>query len=735
MKFKLPQQKLLARLKISRFISVKSRYLLMLFSIAILCILVIGYTGWFNAYNALTESSYNQLTSIRAARAQQIENFFKDKKAHLRILSGNLMFIEALEEFSAAYDLLTLYQQVPDEKQLNELKSFYAEKFYPKLKANGTKLKALQHFYPKSGTAKYLQYHYIVANPSNIGEKHLLDKAPDQSYYSEVHARFHPPLRLLVEQAALHDLFLIDKERGDIVYSVSKEVDFSTNLLSGPYAQSSLAKAVRTIMKNPELGRVIIQDFKFYDASYGRPATFMAVPVYNKQTYIGIIAIQLPVAQINSIMTRYQQWVQDGLGESGEVYLVGSDFTMRSDSRFLIEDAEGYLETLEKAEVAEESLQRIKSLNTSILNQQIKTVSAHLALVDGKTGHQTIHNEQGVELLSAYAPLNINNLRWIILAEKKLAEVNKPIVTLQYAMITATVILVLITGVLSLIFASRFLKPIDDITQIATQFIAGHKVSIIKIESGDEIGLLKNTVKKLIDHSQQQREKIKAQAQENQALMLNFLPSSVVGKLQACEKKIVSKHPNVAIMFTSLHGFGNVINEMSGETAVKKLNKLFQSFDVLANQHDIERLTIIGDSYIAACGLNKPRLDYAARCTDFAKELFEIVALFNQEEGLELKLHIGISAGEVISGIIGDERYAYSVWGDVVSIASRIRYDAKPNGLRVNQPVYNQLRNTDDFEKCELLSLIGIGNLGIWEYTYRPFMSQQITNAFQSHEP
>ncbi len=724
MKFKLPKQKLLARLKISRFISVKSRYLLMLFSIAILCIFVIGYTGWFNASNALTESSSNQLTSIRAARTQQIEHFFKDKEAHLRILSGNLMFIEALEEFSAAYDLLTLYKQAPDDKQLNELKSFYKEKFYPKLNADMAKQKALQQFYPKSGTAEYLQYHYIVKNDDDFDEKRLLVQAQDQSYYSEVHARFHPPLRLLVEQAGLHDLFLIDKKQ-NVVYSVVKEVDFSTNLLSGPYAQSNLAKVVRIVMEDPVRSRVIVQDFKSYDASFMVPAIFMAIPVYNRQNnYIGIIAIQLRINQINSIMTRDQQWEQDGLGKSGEVYLVGSDFTMRSDSRFLLEDAEGYLETLEKAEVAEESLQRIKSLNTSILNQQVKTVSAHLALVDGKTGHQTIHNDQGVELLSAYAPLNINNLRWIILAEKKLAEVNKPIVTLQYAMITATVILVLITGVLSLIFASIFLKPIDDITQIATQFLAGHKVSTIKIESADEIGILKNTVKKLIDNSQQQREKIKAQAQENQALMLNFLPSSVVGKLQACEKKIVSKHPNVAIMFTSLHGFGNVINEMSGETAVKKLNKLFQSFDVLANQHDIERLTIIGDSYIAACGLNKPRLDYAARCTDFAKELFEIVALFNQEEGLELKLHIGISAGEVISGIIGDERYAYSVWGDVVSIASRIRYDAKPNSLRVTQPVYNQLRNTDCFEKCKLLSLIGIGNLGIWEYTYRPFMSQ-----------
>jgi len=718
MKFNL-KQKWLVKLKISDFISIKSRYLFMLFSIAVLCILVIGYTGWFKAKNALTDSIYNHLTSIRAARTQQIENYFKDQEAHLRTLSENLMFIEALEEFSAAFKLLKLYRQVPDKKQLRELESFYAEKFYSKLKTNIIQPQALQDFYPKAGATRYLQYHYIVANKADIGEKHRLNQAPDQSYYSEVHLRFHPAIRLLVEQTGLYDLFLIDKERGHIVYSVFKEVDFSTSLLNGPYAQSSLAKAMYTIMEEPARGRVIIEDFKPYGASYGASAAFMAVPVYNKQNYVGILAIQLPTDKINSIMTRDKNWREDGLGESGEVYLVGSDFTMRSDARFLLEDAEGYLETLKQAEVAEELLHRIKTFKTSILNQSVKTETAYSAH-EGRTGHKIVQDYRGIEVLSAYAPLNIGNLRWIILAEKDLAEVNKPIRELQYAMMTATVILVLITGVLSLIFASRFLQPIYEITHIITQFLAGHKVSTIRIDSGDEIGQLKNTVKQLIDNSQQQREKIKVQAQENQTLMLNFLPSAIVKKLQSREKNIAYKHPNVAIMFTSLHGF-EFIEKMEVSAVVKKLGKLFQSFDDLALRYDIEKIAVVGDSYIAACGLNKPRLNYAARCAEFAQQLFEVVALFNQEEELELILRIGIGAGEVISGIIGNERYVYSLWGDAVNIASSIRYDANPNSLRVTQLVYNQLKITDGFEKCELLSLMGIGNLGTWEYKYQPF--------------
>jgi class 3 adenylate cyclase len=721
MKHKLPIHKLiLSKGQLPRnFISIKSKYLFMLLSIAGLCILVIGYTGWFNAQHALTESNYNQLTSIRAARVQQIESYFKNKEAHLRVLSENRMFIQALEEFSSAFQLLTHYQQAPNEQQLGELKSFYAKQFYPKLKANVKNPKALQNFYPMLDTVKYLQYHYIVANPTAIGEKHLLNKAKDQSYYSEIHARFHPAFRLLVEQMGLYDLFLIDKKQGHILYSVFKELDFATHLLKGPYAQSSLAKAVRNIMDSPDRRRVTIQDFKHYGPSYGAPAAFMAVPVYNRQNYVGILAIQLPIDQINRLMTRDKHWLEDGLGESGEVYLVGSDLMMRSDSRFLIEDAKGYLEALTQAKVDKELLHRIETLNTSILNQPVKTESAYLAL-ESKTGHKIVTDYRGVDVLSAYAPLNINNLRWIILAEKDLAEVNQTITDFQYALMTVTIILILITGVLSLIFASRFLKPIDDIIQVTSQFLAGHKSDRLKLDRSDEMGTLGQSINQLMTHSQQQQAQIEEQAQDHHKLMLNFLPSSVVEKLEAGEQNIAHKHANVAIMFTSIYGFDAIVNEnQDAQIAIEKCNQLFQSFDRLAEQYDIEKLTIVGDSYIAACGLNKPRLDYASRCVDFAQQLFEVVALFNQQEGLELKLRIGICAGEVIAGIIGNQRYVYSLWGDTVAIASRIRYDANLNGLRISQSAYNKLTITEGFEKCELMSLSGFGHLGTWEYQYR----------------
>ena len=75
---------------------------------------------------------------------------------------------------------------------------------------------------------------------------------------------------------------------------------------------------------------------------------------------VGVLAFQLPVDEINNVMTGNRQWSSDGLGKSGETYLVGQDYLMRSVSRFLVETPDEYLQTLIKLGVSKESIARIR---------------------------------------------------------------------------------------------------------------------------------------------------------------------------------------------------------------------------------------------------------------------------------------------------------------------------------------------------------------------------------------
>ena len=161
-----------------------------------------------------------------------------------------------------------------------------------------------------------------------------------------MHRKHHPLFKQYLAKFGFYDIFLIDVENGRIIYSVFKEIDFGTSLLTGPHKNSNLARAFNAARVSTDPDFVSVVDFESYTPSYGAPAAFMASPIIDNGHTIGVLAFQMPVDQINDIMTSNQGWKNVWLGNSGETYLVGTDKLLRNQSRFLIEDRENFLETI-----------------------------------------------------------------------------------------------------------------------------------------------------------------------------------------------------------------------------------------------------------------------------------------------------------------------------------------------------------------------------------------------------
>ena len=126
-----------------------------------------------------------------------------------------------------------------------------------------------------------------------------------------------------VEKYGYYDLFLISPN-GDVFYTVAKEADYQTNIISGVYSTSGLGNLTREVVST---GRFGFADFEPYAPSNGEPAAFMAQPLVHDGEIEMIIALQLPLEGINFVMSE-----RTGMGETGESYLIGSDMLMRSDS-------------------------------------------------------------------------------------------------------------------------------------------------------------------------------------------------------------------------------------------------------------------------------------------------------------------------------------------------------------------------------------------------------------------
>ncbi len=297
-------------------------------------------------------------------------------------------------------------------------------------------------YYPTSLEACHLQYEYIVENPNPPGDKHLMLDAKNDSQYNKVHKKYHQYLTDVILKFGFYDIFLIDLEKGDIVYTAYKETDFATNLYNGPYRESNLAELARQLRMNRDLNKAQIIDFSTYRPSYGAPAAFIGMPITEGSETIGALVLQLPVNEINRITTGNFNWEEDGLGTSGETYLVGEDHLMRSISRFYLQDTLGYQAALMDLGVEKEVVEKMYRLGTTIKQQRVKTEGVESALA-GNQDTKIIEDYRHVPVLSSYAKLKLDGLNWAILSEIDEAEANIPIIEFEKQVFIALCILLI----------------------------------------------------------------------------------------------------------------------------------------------------------------------------------------------------------------------------------------------------------------------------------------------------
>ncbi|WP_242045692.1 MULTISPECIES: methyl-accepting chemotaxis protein [unclassified Calothrix] len=404
------------------------------------------------------------------------------------------MFVEAMIEFDQAFQKIS-NQNLPqdgDEKIMN----FYQKNFLPRLSKTNFKTNNLSAYKPSHSVTRYLQYHYLANNPYSVGQKDKLIAATDGSEYSKIHSKYHQLFKKLIEKFGYYDLFLINPNTSDIIYTVYKEIDFGANLNTGILAETNFSKLVNTVKKNPNRGVVQIVDYQPYQPSYMAPAAFVAAPIYNGENLVGILAIQLPIDQINRVLTSNNNWQNDGLGNTGETYMVGYDLLMRSNSRLLLEDSQAYINILKSQNVSDETIRLLEQLKTSVFLQMVNTESARLAIKQ-QSGTLIINqNYQGKAVLSSYAPLKIAGVNWAIISELGLSEAYQPIYNLQRVLIIATIVLSLVIAILANFLAHKFVNPIEELVKVSNT-IANSNYLIQKVEQQNEIVKLQTAFQKV----------------------------------------------------------------------------------------------------------------------------------------------------------------------------------------------------------------------------------------------
>ncbi|MBA4058173.1 MAG: hypothetical protein C0490_25885, partial [Marivirga sp.] len=344
------------------------------------------------------QSRFDQLKSITSTKKRNVEYYFDIIRSQILTFSEDRMIIDAVKSFRNAF--YKMGNGIPEDRLGNmkeSLQQYYSSEFIPRLNDNLNQDSKTAEYLPTDARATELQYLYISNNIYPTGQKSMLDNAGDGSDYSSIHTLYHPVLRNFLEKFGYYDIFLIDASTGDMLYSVFKEVDFATSLVDGPYGSTNFGRVVQKAMASTGKDFVQLIDFEPYDPSYHAPASFIAAPVYDGEEKTGIVVFQMPINKINQILTGNKKWREDGLGESGETFIVGHDFKLRSISRELIEDMDTHLVSLKKLKYDERTIQQIKKMETNILLEEIQQDSVSKAL-GGLTGTLLESNKLGFEM-------------------------------------------------------------------------------------------------------------------------------------------------------------------------------------------------------------------------------------------------------------------------------------------------------------------------------------------------
>ena len=178
---------------------------------------------------------------------------------------------------------------------------------------------------------------------------------------------------------------------------------------------------------------------------------------------------------------------------------------------------------------------------------------------------------------------------------------------------------------------------------------------------------------------------LEAERARSEKLLLNVLPAPIAKRLKGGEITIADHFGGVSVLFADIVGFTPLSQRLSTTELVNLLNTVFSMFDRLAAENGLEKIKTIGDAYMVVSGVPEPRSDHAAVLGRMALAMRDALAALPEAQRGDLKIRIGLHSGPVVAGIIGEQKFAYDLWGDTVNTASRMESHGEPGKVHVSR--------------------------------------------------
>ena len=568
-------------------ISIKVKLLLILAVSLMGLALGISVTAIQKSSKALLDDKFAQLSTMEVSKHGELKKYFSNLGNLLISLASNKgtqdSFLYLRSGFNSIDKDITLDKKEIQNRLILEYEVNYLNKVHyniPKVRKKDITI----NYLPKNINALKLQYIFIADNNAPVGQKNALSHNEKyKSRYMIGHEYYHKIYNKFLKSFGLYDIFLIDLN-GDIIYSVDKEKDFATNLKTDIYKDTGLSRVYHKALKSKQY-EIAFEDFAPYEPSYNKPESFLATPIFIDGKKVGVLAFQMSVERLNNIMQFGGDYKKAGLGDTGECYLVGSDYLMRTDSRF-------------KKDIKDKL---IRTLDTTVGILKVKTKSTQ-AVISGeeKIGKWIIKDYRGKDVLSVYHVVDIfNTTKWALVAELNKNEALEPTIKLQNSLKLIIFGILVLSMLLTFYFIEKLiLKPLNVFQGGLSHFFKFLKddekdIKLLDISLNDEIGKMSKSVNEgIVQIKQKMIEKddeywISEGVEKLNAIIID---TSYIKDVTTNTLKFISKYLDVTVGVIYLYNQKQKELKLNATYAYSKTNNTKETY-------------VLGDGIVGQVGL------------------------------------------------------------------------------------------------------------------------------------
>ena len=535
---------------------------------ALLVSVGVGLASYFIGSQALRNSAETNLLTLATERAAAVTTYLRSVEDDLVATSRSEATVQALRDFGGAW----LQFKVDPTAEVRKL--------------------------------------YVDDNP-NKDSLAALETLGTTGAYDVTHTRFHKGYRTQIAARGYRDLYLFDL-KGFMVYSVNKGEDFGTTFAEGgPLAGSSLGQVFQQALAIENPDDIVFADFAAYGPAAGLPASFFAKPVFNAQgRKVGVLAIQLPSERLDAVIGD-----RTGLGETGEVIVVGPDGLLRSDSTF-----------------TEAGDTLVTAFETPILAAAIAGDHA-----EGETAAYRATN-----MLVAAAPVTTRAGNWAAVAVMATDEVLAPVTNMRNMMLLIGAGLLAVVAAAGLLFSRTITRPITRLTGTMQALAQGDlDVEVRGAQRSDELGAMARAVEVFRENGKKVAQMTEAEAaqilanQAERARMMVSLQRAFGDVVDAAIAGDFSKRVEAEFPDAELNALARSVNALV-ETVDRGLSETGTVLAALAETNLTQRVR--GDYEGAFARLK-------ADTNAVAEKLGEIVGQLRRTSG-----SLKTATGEILSG-------------------------------------------------------------------------------------